>query len=179
MTAWWDALPPRVTVAPGGTADRAAAFKIWRIANAARRGGEPAPQDHEDRVRRYLDLPHAFLHLARLEGEAVGMALAMQGLADDGLGPPVPGLCHVGLVFVLPQHWGTGIGRMLVDAVLREAADRGYARVQIWTHLDNLRAQRLYVRSGFTPTGREKINDQGEAILQLAQPLEVPNDRCS
>ena len=71
------------------------------------------------------------------------MALAMQGLADDGAGPPIPGLCFISMVFVLPDHWGRRIGGKLVEAVLTAARSRGYDRAQLWTHTNNLRAQQL------------------------------------
>ena len=54
--------------------------------------------------------PASFLLLAD-EGGICGMAVGMQGLADDGAGPPIQDLCHVGAVFVTPGRWGAGLER--------------------------------------------------------------------
>jgi len=108
----------------------------------------------------------AFLVVAGDRSAIVGMALGMQGLADDGAGPPVPGLCHISLVFVLPARWGRGIGGRIVDAIVVEARSRGYGRAQLWTHAGNLRAQRLYESHGFRRSGREEDDDLGERIVR-------------
>ena len=105
------------------------------------------------------------------EGGISGMAVGMQGLADDGAGPPIEDLCHVGAVFVAPGLWGKGLGGRLVDAVLSEARSRGYGRAQLWTHADNARAHRLYGGRGFLRTGREKADDLGETIVHYERVL--------
>lgn len=95
----------------------------------------------------------------------------MQGPADDGAGPPIDDLCHVGAVFVAPGLWGGGIGGRLVDAVLSGARSRGYARAQLWTHADDRRANRLYVGRGFGRTGREKEDETGETTVHYERRL--------
>jgi len=114
--------------------------------------------------------PEAFLLVAEDAGDVVGMALGTQGLADDGAGPPVRGLCHVSMVFVAPDYWGIGLGGRLVDALLPEARSRGYDRVQLWTQFDNVRARRLYEGRGFVPSGREK-DEFGERIVHYQRAL--------
>lgn len=104
-------------------------------------------------------------------GEVVGMAVGMQGLADDGAGPPVDGLCHISMVFVAPDRWGEGIGRQLIAATLDEARRRGFDRTQLWTHADNGRAQRLYEGHGLRRSGREKDDDLGERIVHYERDL--------
>ena len=152
----------------GGPADFDAALAVWQKANEARRGGGPASPEHGGRVRGHMENPDAFLFVT--EGEPgdgrgiVGMAVGMQGLADDAAGPPVGGLCHVAAVFVAPDHCGEGLGGTLVDAVLAEERNRGYTRAQLWTRADNARAHRLYDRRGFRRTGRQKEDDLDETI---------------
>lgn len=156
----------------GSSADAEAAITVWRAANTARRDGRPPPPAHEQRARNAISKPDAFLIVADDGDEVVGMTLGMQGRADDGTGPPVPGLCHVSMVFVAPGRWGEGIGRRLVDAVLAGARSRGYGRIQLWTQADNLRAQRLYEGHGFVRSGRGKYDeDLGEHIIHYERPL--------
>lgn len=159
-----------VTVRRGGPDDLASALEVWRAAEEARRGGPPSP-DHGGRVRTYVENPTAFLFVADGTDGIVGMAVGMQGLDDDGAGPPVQGLCHIGAVFVAPERWGDGLGGELVDAVLSEARSRGYDRAQLWTNAQNDRAHRLYERRGFRRTGREGQDDFGETIAHYARRL--------
>jgi len=160
-----------VTIGLGAPEDYDEAVRVWRASNTARRGGRPARAGGDERVRRHMGLADAFLLVARDGPRVVGITLGMQGRADDGAGPALPGLCHIGLVFVAAERWGQGIGGKLVDAVLREAVARGYRAAQLWTHADNGRSRRLYTSRGFTRSGREKVDDEGETIVQFTRPL--------
>jgi GNAT superfamily N-acetyltransferase len=160
----------KATVRRGGPGDLAPALEVWRAAEEARRGGPAAPE-HGGRVRAHLENPTAFLLVADGAEGVVGMAVGMQGLAADGAGPPIRGLCHIGAVFVAPDRWGEGLGGELVDAVLAEARSRGYDRAQLWTHARNARAHRLYERRGFGRTGREGRDDFGQTIVHYARGL--------
>ena len=138
---------------------------MWRAANEARLDGRASPPPVQfERLHAALRDPASFLFVAD-EGGISGMAVGMPGLADDGAGPPIEDLCHVGAVFVAPGRWGAGLGGELVGAVLSEARSRSYGRAQLWTHADNTRAQRLYENRGFRRTGREKQDDLGETIV--------------
>lgn len=152
-------------VRAGTSADAEAAIEVWELANVARRGGLPVPAQHEARVHGYLKKADSFLAVADEGGTMVGMALGMQALDDDGAGPPLPGLCHISMVFVHPDHWGEGIGKLLMRHLLDAGLNRGYAGFQLWTHADNNRAQRLYEGLGFRRSGREKDDDLGERIV--------------
>lgn len=155
----------------GGSDDLEPALEVWRAASEARRGGRPASPGHGDRVRAHIENPDAFLFVAESGSAVVGMAVGMQGLADDGAGLPIQDLCHVGAVFVRPDRWGGGVGGALVDAVLAEARSRGYNHAQLWTHADNTRALRLYEARGFHRTGREGQDDLEETIVHYARRL--------
>jgi hypothetical protein len=96
----------KVVVRCGSAVDGELAVAVWRAASATRRGGRPVRAEHEERVRSCLRKPDAFLLLAEEADEVVGMGVGMQGLADDGAGPPVPELCHIAMIFVAPERWG-------------------------------------------------------------------------
>ncbi len=155
----------------GGPADFEPAVEVWRAANEARLEGRASPPSVQiERLRDALRDANSFLFVAD-DGAISGMAVGMQGLANDGAGPPIEGLLHVGAVFVAPGRWGAGLGGELVEAVLSEARSRGYGRAQLWTHADNRRAQRLYEGRGFRRTGRKKQDDIGETIVHLERDL--------
>jgi ribosomal protein S18 acetylase RimI-like enzyme len=162
---------PEVTLRAGGPGDYEAALAVFRAAEAARSAGRGGRPGSGERVRAHLEDATSFLTVAEVESAVVGMAMGMQGLSEDGAGPPVAGLCHVAAVFVSPRHWGAGVGGRLVDRVLEEARARGYDRAQLWTHADNVRARRLYERRGFEHTGRSKEVERGEIIVHYARQL--------
>ena len=53
-------------------------------------------------------------------------------------------VCYLNDLFVLPAARGAGIGRHLIDAVVEEARQRGWAEVYWHTQADNATARRLY-----------------------------------
>ncbi|WP_405871418.1 MULTISPECIES: GNAT family N-acetyltransferase [unclassified Streptomyces] len=60
---------------------------------------------------------------------------------------------HVVGVFVRPEHRGIGLTEVLFDAGLEWAWAQGSERVRLIVHEENGRAQRLYRKVGFAPTG--------------------------
>lgn len=141
------------------------AVSVWRAASTARRGGRPPSPERDAQVDAQVREPDALLVVADDAGAVVGMAVGVQGLEDDGTGPPSAGLCFVSMVYVAPDRWGEGIGGRTVDALLAEARSCGYDRAQLWTRADNRRARRLYEGRGFRLAGREAADADGERIV--------------
>ena len=56
--------------------------------------------------------------------------------------------CYLEDLYVTPEVRGTGAGRALIEAVYREADDRGADRVYWLTHESNTYARALYDRIG-------------------------------
>ncbi|MEU4667168.1 GNAT family N-acetyltransferase [Amycolatopsis sp. NPDC023774] len=139
------------------------ARECWRAANVAR--GKVPGRERAERVREKLADPEALVLVAVEGGRVVGMVLAEVGRAADGAGPVVPELCHVSMVFVRPQRWGTGVGAALLGALKERAAGLGYVRLQLWTGAANERALALYRRVGFRASGRRReISGVGQVV---------------
>jgi GNAT superfamily N-acetyltransferase len=97
--------------------------------------------------------------------EAVAMALIHPFRADGGSGDVTMGRWFLSLIYVLPERWGTGIGGMLLDAVIDEAKRRGGHHMDLWTHEhQNERAHRLYRSRSFAPTERTMQDGEGHLI---------------
>ena len=64
---------------------------------------------------------------------------------------------HVVSLWVAPEARRQGIGRSLLDTVVRGGADDGAATVSLWVVDDNADAVDLYVRAGFTRTGERQV----------------------
>ena len=76
--------------------------------------------------------------VAELDGRAVGFAAVVGGELDG--------------LFVEPELWGRGIGRMLVDLATHEARRKGLAL----TVVANPTARKFYERCGFSLEGETK-----------------------
>jgi GNAT superfamily N-acetyltransferase len=78
---------------------------------------------------------------------------------------------HLVAVFVRPECRGIGLTEVLFDAGLEWAWSRGVERVRLLVHEDNERAQRLYRKVGFVPTGVtvpfERDPEQSEVELAI------------
>jgi GNAT superfamily N-acetyltransferase len=161
-----------VLVRPGTRVDEVSVVELWRAAAGSRRPGCPVVDGHEDRVRAFFRNFDAFLVVSDAEsGPLTGAAVGVQALAEDGAGPPVPGLLHISMVLVRPDHWGEGLGGVLLDTVLDEARIREYERAQLWAHADSTAAHRLCESRHFLRTGRERADRDGHPIVQFHRGL--------
>jgi ribosomal protein S18 acetylase RimI-like enzyme len=142
-----------------GASDHDAAVEVWRAANVAR--GRPPGPARIDRVRAKLAEPGAIVIVAVAGGRVRGMLLAEPGREPDG--SRIAGLCHISMLFVHPGSQGNGLGGLLLDRL----RTLGHPRLQVWTGADNERAQRLYRRAGFVPTGRVDALGPGRVIDHL------------
>jgi ribosomal protein S18 acetylase RimI-like enzyme len=161
-------------VRPAGPEELDRALAVWQHAHVVRRNGRPLPAGHVTASAARVRRPEALLLIA-LDGETVvGTVGGEQGRADDGSGEPVPGLMHLCLLSVAPDRWGRRLGHLLVDAIAQQAGERGYQRLQLWTHADNLRANRLYKSLRFRRTGRALIDPWGELLVHYQRPVVPP-----
>ncbi len=66
---------------------------------------------------------------------------------------------ETGEVFALnvePDVWGTGYGKALLEAGVRDLAASGFATAVLWVHPGNGRARRFYERPGWRADGHER-----------------------
>lgn len=111
------------------------------------------------------------------DSQGRGRGFAMLGFytEDSGRGGPHV-IADLLALAVLPAYQGQGIGTRLLSHVI-EVAERVGPSSQI-THLrltvaeDNLGAQRLYARNGFTIVDGSATYDRGQRALRMARSLE-------
>jgi ribosomal protein S18 acetylase RimI-like enzyme len=151
-----------VVIRRGRVSEVAEAVSVWMAANAARN-----LPNHPERLRTWGHGPDAVLHVADDHGLLVGMALRLPGRADDGAGAPIPGLCHLVGICVVPHRQGQHLGGRLLDAVLAGARQDGYVRATLWTHDNNAPALWLFEARGFRRTGRVAQDESGQPMIHL------------
>lgn len=96
------------------------------------------------------------MFVAESAGRVVGVASG--GASRDD--PPVRDL-ELYCLYVVADHYGTGAGQALLDAVVgREGA-------QLWVAADNPRARAFYRRNAFLPDGATKVDPALDGLHEV------------
>jgi ribosomal protein S18 acetylase RimI-like enzyme len=88
---------------------------------------------------------------AEVGGHVVGFILV--GAAS---GDPASQTGEVYTINVDPDHWGRGIGRMLLDAGVDHLRASGFAEAMLWVVPGNVRARRFYEAAGWGHDGVDR-----------------------
>lgn len=91
--------------------------------------------------------PGAFVLLACEGADRIGVAVCFRGFSTFA-GLPLINIHDLG---VTAAHRSRGVGRALLEDILRRARDSGCAKVTLEVRDDNAAARRLYKRMGFGP----------------------------
>ena len=103
----------------------------------------PYPTDEVRELwRQTLADPDSDVYVAEHEGEAVGAVTV-----DDEF---------LRQLYVLPAHWGSGIGSALLKHGLERMRDRGAKRAKLWTLEGNERGRSFYERRGWALTAETR-----------------------
>lgn len=156
-----------ILVRPAVPEDAAAVAEVrvssWR---AAYRGIIPGrvldsldPAAAAERTRSALaDPAHPFrLRVAERDGVLTGFTITGPYRGTDA----APGAGEVLAIYVHPDHWSTGSGRVLMVDALERLSEAGLSPVLLWVLRDNARARRFYERAGFAPDGAEQFYSAG------------------
>lgn len=92
-------------------------------------------------------------------GAPVGWASV--GPCRDGDTEAVSGVSEVYALYAEPDRIGTGVGRLLIEAV-HQRVER---RTRLWVLAGNARARRFYERAGYRADGAERLDDYGGPVL--------------
>jgi 8-oxo-dGTP pyrophosphatase MutT (NUDIX family)/GNAT superfamily N-acetyltransferase len=171
MTA--DATPDGVVRQLDEDAHGVQLIALWGAATDARRDQAGLPRLVEGgRSASALARPGAFA-VGVVEGSLlVAAAVALPALEDNARSPRVmPGMMHVSSVATLPDRWGLGLGRRVMQAILTHGIRRGYARCQLWTYAANPAARHLYESLGFALSGRTFVDKHGEETVHYVREL--------
>ena len=92
--------------------------------------------------------------LIATEGET-GLGFASFGSDSDDVTKG-----HLFSLYVSPESAGKGVGFELLNEVISELGKIGKPEITLWVFKENPIAIRLYRKSGFVETGREKTDER-------------------
>lgn len=84
---------------------------------------------------------------------------------------------HITTIAVSPEHRGRGLGELLLNGLIDNAADGHASWVSLEVRVSNLVAQNLYLKYGFRPAGTRTryYTDNGEdALMMWTEPINSP-----
>jgi L-amino acid N-acyltransferase YncA len=99
--------------------------------------------------------------VAEVDGEIVGWACMGPSRDDDA----AAGDGELYAIYLLPEVFGAGVGKALMQVVFSYAAKRSYERLTLWVFRDNARARGFYAARGFTADGAMEDWTVGEEAV--------------
>lgn len=116
----------------------------WRTAYAHALPPGPSLAERTEQHRRF---PPTFV--AEVDGEVVGF-VAVGACADDWAEG------ELFAIYVRPDHWGSGVGRSLIEAGEGRFRELALSDCVLWVLDVNARARRFYERVGWFADGAER-----------------------
>ena len=80
---------------------------------------------------------------------------------------PGPGQGEIYAIYVLPEWWGRGVGRLLMAHAVRVLSEAGYRDITLWVLEANQQARRFYQAAGFRPDGSRQLLDPGGPVYEV------------
>jgi GNAT superfamily N-acetyltransferase len=77
-----------------------------------------------------------------------------------------PGVAHIVGMWVSPEARGRGVARLLIEAVVRWAGERGVGRLELWVADGNDAARTLYAKAGFAHSGDRQPFPSNPAVME-------------
>jgi GNAT superfamily N-acetyltransferase len=131
---------------------------------AGKRLGELASIDERARsFRAGLEKmsPDARILVAERDGGLVGVATCVR--EGDG--------CELRSLYVVPEAWGSGVARSLLEKALESMRARGASEAILWVVEENGRARRFYEREGWTADGVTRVSELGAPEIRYRRTL--------
>lgn len=80
---------------------------------------------------------------------------------------PGPRQGEIYAMYVLPEWWGRGTGRLLMAHAVRTLTEAGLDDITLWVLAANQRARRFYEAAGFGPDGTQQLLDLGGPVTEV------------
>ena len=137
-------------------------LETWRVAYTGIFPREALEDSSAERVARRAEMHRrAPPIVGEVDGEIVGFVSVGAAVEADADG-------ELYAIYVLPTHWGTGVGRALMQAGEEHLRELGHREAVLWVLEDNPRARRFYEVAGWTEDGkRQPIEFFGVSVPEV------------
>ena len=75
--------------------------------------------------------------------------------------PELAGWGEIASIYLLPEYWGKGWGKLLFSAAVEQLEAMGCRKLFLWVLEGNQRARAFYERMGFRPSGIDRDDELG------------------
>ncbi len=106
-----------------------------------------------DRFAEYLADPQRAILTAHQDSRIIGYAMLIRGVTDLQRAVQVRPAAELSKMYVLPDYHGAGVATALMERALATAEEWGVRCVWLGVNQANQRAQRFYIKNGFTISG--------------------------
>jgi ribosomal protein S18 acetylase RimI-like enzyme len=111
------------------------------------------------------DGSHSGVLVADAGGTLLGFA-SYSASRDSDMDPGRVG--EIGAIYLLPEAWGKGTGRQLMEEALARLGKAGFVQATLWVLDSNARARRFYEAGGWSADGARKLDEsRGFPITQV------------
>lgn len=115
-------------------------------------------------LTRCTDIDKATLMYKRLLTDNIGNGYLLEAEGtphciawwDDCREADMPEYAELICIHSLSDRWRKGYGSKMMEKVLQDISDAGYAKVMLWVFEENKRARQFYEKHGFTTHGKSK-----------------------
>lgn len=77
------------------------------------------------------------------------------------------------LFLLVPEARGLGLGKLLLTTCMTFARDKGYQRMQLWTHESHEAACALYLAYGWQLTGSKPVDSFGVDLIEQSWEIDL------
>lgn len=80
---------------------------------------------------------------------------------------------EVGAIYLLPEFWGKGYGKRLMDFGVTRLKEMGYKAITLWVLEENQRARSFYEKYGYMLDGAKKEISLGKPLFEVRYRLQI------
>ncbi|MFW6030753.1 MAG: GNAT family N-acetyltransferase [Halanaerobiales bacterium] len=103
------------------------------------------------------------------DNQAVGMIT----IGDSRYTEREDSLIEIWRIYIIPSHWGKGIGSELMTWGINEIRKKDYKKAELWVLEDNNRVREFYQRFGFRHDGTTQIINCGKDLNELRYIIDI------
>lgn len=139
-----------ITTRPATMADMDTLLQFEQGVISAERPFDPTLKDGHINyydLNEFITAPHIHLLVAELNGEVIGSGYSRIETAKIYLQHPQH--AYLGFMYVLPQHRGKGVNKIIIEALKEWSVQQGVTEFRLQVYFGNAPAIKAYEKVGF------------------------------